>query len=419
MKVLVCGADGFIGRALCERIEREGHCVIRGRRHASGPDELSADYSTDIDPEPWRAKLAGIDVVVNAVGILVERGAQTFDAIHRRAPCALFSACVAVGVRQVIQISALGAQRRDTAYFDSKCAADEYLLDLPIDAYVVRPALVYGRDGKSAAFFRMLASLPVHVLPAGGRQRVSPVHIDDLADVVARLLRAPAASLDHRCIDVAGATQIEYREMLSIYRASMRFAPAYRIGVPRFAVDAVAWLFDRVSGAMLTRDTWHMLQSGNTADAAETTAVLGHPPQAIADFIGADGAALRNEALSSWRSAWLRIALAAVWLWTAFVSAFLYPHADSLAMLHRAGLDGAVANAALYGSAALDAAMGFATLCKPGRRLWASQFLLVSAYSIVVAIALPEMLIHPFGPLLKNLPILAVLCVLFNEETRS
>ncbi|MEK7919688.1 NAD(P)H-binding protein, partial [Burkholderia contaminans] len=107
-------------------------------------------------------------------------------AVHRAAPCALFTACCRAGVRRVIQISALGVERGNTRYFASKCAADRFLKTLPIDFRIVRPALVYGTDGASARFFRMLASLPVQVLPAGGHQRLRPVHVDDLAEVVAR-----------------------------------------------------------------------------------------------------------------------------------------------------------------------------------------------------------------------------------------
>jgi hypothetical protein len=48
-----------------------------------------------------------------------------------------------------------------------------------------------------------------------------------------------------------------------------------------------------------------------------------------------------------------------------------------------------------------------------------AQVLLIAGYSVLIAIALPEFLWHPFGPILKNLPILALLFVLFNEETQA
>ncbi len=97
MIVLVLGASGFIGSAVVDALRAAGHRVIEGRRHSSGAhdeDTVAVDFTRDFDAATWRAKLRGVDAVVNAVGILRERGTQTFDALHVRAPRALFAACV-------------------------------------------------------------------------------------------------------------------------------------------------------------------------------------------------------------------------------------------------------------------------------------------------------------------------------------
>ena len=59
--------------------------------------------------EVWLPRLAGVDAVVNAAGLLRESGAQRFDTVHVAAPTALFDACARCGVRRVVQVSALGA----------------------------------------------------------------------------------------------------------------------------------------------------------------------------------------------------------------------------------------------------------------------------------------------------------------------
>ncbi|MBN3788434.1 SDR family oxidoreductase [Burkholderia sp. Ac-20353] len=416
MNILVCGANGFIGRALCARLEAGGHCVVRGVRRAAGPGEIAIDYVHDVRPEHWRARLDGIDAVVNAVGILTERRGVTFDTVHRAAPCALFDACRDAGVRQVVQISALGVERGDTAYFATKLAADTYLQTLPIDFRIVRPALVYGATGASARFFRMLASVPVHVLPAGGRQLLRPVHVDDLAELVARLIDRSAAC--ERIVELVGADEVEYREMLATYRRAMGFPPAVRVSLPGALFTAAAALSDRIPGAMLTRDTWTMLHGGNTGEAGASTAALGRPPRGLRGFIGADAAALRDEALATWRRPLLTGALAIVWIWTALASAFVHPLSDSLALLARAHVTGGLAYVALYAACALDFAFGIATVAAPGRRLWAAQIALIAVYSAIIAVAMPDLLAEPFGPVLKNLPILAILVILFSEEVR-
>ncbi|KWC55684.1 SDR family oxidoreductase [Burkholderia ubonensis] len=420
MNILVCGANGFIGRALCARLEAGGHRVVRGvhaGRRAAGPGEIAIDYARDVRPEHWRARLDGIDAVVNAVGMLTGRRGVTLDAVHRAAPCALFDACCGAGVRRIVQISALGVERGDTAYFASKLAADAYLQTLPIDFRIVRPALVYGATGASARYFRMLASLPVHVLPAGGRQLLRPVHVDDLAELVARLIERPAAG--ERIVGVVGADEVEYREMLAIYRRAMGFPPAMRVSVPGALCGAAAALSGRMPGAMLTRDTWAMLRAGNTGELAASSAALGRPPRGLRAFIGAQAVALRHEALAAWRRPLLTGSLAIVWIWTAIASAFIHPLRDSLALLAHVHLTGISALAALYAACALDFVFGVATVVAPSRRLWAAQIVLIVAYSAVIAVAMPGLLAEPFGPVLKNVPILAVLLILFAEEERS
>ncbi|KVR60541.1 NAD-dependent dehydratase [Burkholderia ubonensis] len=420
MNILVCGANGFIGRALCARLEAGGHRVVRGvhaGRRAAGPGEIAIDYARDVRPEHWRARLDGIDAVVNAVGMLTGRRGVTLDAVHCAAPCALFDACCGAGVRRIVQISALGVERGDTAYFASKLAADAYLQTLPIDFRIVRPALVYGATGASARYFRMLASLPVHVLPAGGRQLLRPVHVDDLAELVARLIERPAEG--DRIVDVVGADEVEYREMLAIYRRAMGFPPAMRVSVPGALFAAAATLSGRMPGAMLTRDTWAMLRAGNTGELAASSAALGRPPRGLRAFIGAQAVALRHEALAAWRRPLLTGSLAIVWIWTAIASAFIHPLRDSLALLAHVHLTGISALAALYAACALDFVFGVATVVAPSRRLWAAQIVLIVAYSAVIAVAMPGLLAEPFGPVLKNVPILAVLLILFAEEERS
>jgi uncharacterized protein YbjT (DUF2867 family) len=417
MNIFICGANGFIGQALGYALEQDGHRVLRGVRTATRDDEVAIDFTTDANTNIWLDRLRGINVVINAVGILVERGEQTFDLIHHRTPVALFEASRLVGVQRIIQISALGAQTGDTRYFQSKRAADDYLRSSPVPHHILQPALVYGTNGTSSRYFRALSSLPVHHLPAGGHQPLRPIHVDELAEIVVRLLRNRQA--DQPVLELVGGTEVEYGQMLAAYRASMGLPKAWRITIPAFAISTSAALLNRVPGSMLTRDTWRMLQAGSTADAAPTTQALGRPPAGIETFIQPDDAArLRGEAYAQWQPKLLRGALAITWIWTAICSAFIYPQAESLALLGRIHVHGAIALATLYLAAALDGIFGIATILRPGRRLWATQAMLIIGYSIIVAIGLPDFLWHPFGPVLKNVPILALLVILLSEERR-
>uniref|UniRef100_UPI00333F22CC SDR family oxidoreductase n=1 Tax=Castellaniella defragrans TaxID=75697 RepID=UPI00333F22CC len=417
MKVLVCGASGFVGRAIADRLARDGHQVVRGVRRPASPAEIAIDYMADLSAEQWLARLEGIDAVVNAVGILVERGGQTFECLHAQAPIALFAACRQRDVRRVIQISALGADSRETPYFASKCAADDFLLAQALPAHVIRPSLVYGHDGDSASFFRVMASLPIHPLPAGGRQALRPIHVDDLSGLVSRLLDAGDDADHPACIEAVGGTPVSYREMLGLYRKGMGLPAAIPVGIPAWVMRGTAAIGGWIPSSTLTPETWRMLRRGNTADARQTASVLGKAPRGIETFIEPAAApALRAEAVAAWQPMMLRLALAVVWIMSAIVSLALYPRAASFALLERFNLQGIAAGFAFYGACALDFGLGIATLIKPGRRLWLIQMAVVLIYSALIAIVLPEFLIDPFGPILKNIPILALLIVLLNEE---
>lgn len=113
-----------------------------------------------------------------------------------------------------------------------------------------------------------------------------------------------------------------------------------------------------------------------------------------------------------------RIALATIWLYTAAICFFVYPVEDSLALLRRVSLEGVPAYVALYGGAALDLAFGLATWLVPGRRLWLLQGSLTVVYSLIIVATMPDMLTHPFGPVLKNVAVVAVLYALWREDGR-
>jgi uncharacterized protein YbjT (DUF2867 family) len=284
MRILVSGARGFIGSALSARLAAAGHDVWHGVRRARGPRDVLLDYTQPFDKLAWRTRLEQFDVVVNAVGILVESGRQGFEQLHQLGPVALFEAAAAAGVRRVLQVSALGAATGDTPYFRTKLAADRRLMELPLAWQILRPSLVFGPSGDSAKMFRLLASLPVVPLPAGGHQQVQPVHIDDLCEGALKLL--DPAMQPQQCIDAVGAQALEYREMLATYRRSLGLAPALPVAIPGALIAFAAQTLGRLPGVILTPDNWKMLQSGSTADPAPFTALLGHAPLPIDQFIG-------------------------------------------------------------------------------------------------------------------------------------
>ena len=101
MKILLCGATGFIGRHLEQALIASGHHVVRAIRQPKRADDISVDFVRDTDAAIWLPRLMGIDVVVNAVGILRDSTAVPMQAVHADTPKALFTACAQVGCKVV------------------------------------------------------------------------------------------------------------------------------------------------------------------------------------------------------------------------------------------------------------------------------------------------------------------------------
>lgn len=409
-RIALVGAGGFIGARLGEALSRAGFPV-----RPLGRGEV--DFCRAPQPQRWRTALQGTQVLVNAAGIFNERGACGFEAAHVHGPRALFDACAALGIA-VIQVSALGADAGAQSRFHaSKREADDALLALGVPCIVLQPSLVYGRGGASATLFDALAALPLIPLPGRGDQRLQPVHVDDVACAVVNIVRRGFYPRER--LALVGPRALTLREYLAELRRGMGLGEARFLPVPERIVSAAAALGGRFGG-MLDAESWRMLRRGNTGDAAPLAALLGRPPRPAGEFITPETrrGALRDASLA-WLLPLLRLSIALVWLGAALVSAGLYPVAESRAMLARVGLSGHVATLALYGAVALDAALGFATLLMRKRRaLWMLQIGVILLYSLTIAFALPEQWLHPFGPMLKNLPLLAALLLLWRLEPR-
>jgi uncharacterized protein YbjT (DUF2867 family) len=419
MVILITGATGFIGRRLVNALRAAGHTVIAASRHAkSSANSVSADFTRDLDSAQWLPKLAGVDIVINAVGILREQGEQTFEKIHTRAPQALFKACATAGVSKVIQISALGADHGSTRYFTSKHAADEYLATLPVAWTIVQPSLVFGEGGTSASLFTLLASLPVIPLPGGGRQQVQPLHIDDVIAAIVEIVAT--SSTDGRRVPLVGPEPISLREFLRRLRGRMQSSIALFVSIPAALMQITARVAELLPGSLLDRETLAMLDAGNTASPAATNQLLKRAPRDVEQLIDDDqrGRVLR-EAQLAWLLPMLRVSIALVWIWTGVVSLGLYPAEESYELLARTGITGALAPVMLYGAAVLDVLVGLATLFMSNRRiLWLLQLAVILGYTIIISFRLPEFWLHPYGPLSKNLVMLAAIYLLYTLEPR-
>jgi uncharacterized protein YbjT (DUF2867 family) len=425
MKILLTGASGLIGAAMAEHWTERGHQVLRSGRGLAvsavhphtDAESLVVDFADPPPSEWWLPHLEGADAVVNAVSIFEEDARSTFDNVHTRAPKSLFTAAARADVPLVVQISALGAEKRaTTAFHRSKQQADDMLRGLPVTSVIVQPSLVYAPDGASATLFNRLALLPVVALPDTSAP-LQPVALRDLVEAVTRMVEhAPSQSCPVQAVGQQAMT-------LQAYVGALRRALGNKrrqavVGIPLSWITACAQGLSRawVRSTFASPDALHMLAQGSSADPADFARWLARPPTPVASFLQPREREWAREHVQLQNLlALMKGSVAAVWMVTGLLSLGLYPVAQSLALLADFGLYGALAQAALYAGAAVDLALGFAVLLAPGRWLpwvWRIQLLVIVGYTALITLRIPHWWLHPFGPLLKNLPMLVGIAML-------
>ena len=418
LRVLLVGGSGFIGRRLDQAL-RDAGCEVTVAARRAAPGVLQVNLATDVRVEQWLPRVADIDVVINAAGAFVERVGNALDALHTAGPAALFEAAAQQGVRRAIQISALGAESGATRYFASKQAADRRLMELPVESVILRPSLVFGPGGGSASVMLCVATMPLLVVPRLFSRPVQPVHIDDLAAAVVLLTMRPAVDM-HAPLAVVGARACSMLEFLQLLRRQLGLAPARVMQVPDALVRLGGSLPPLARTGLLGPDAMKMLAAGSTADPAGLASLLGRPPRDPGEFISRDLApALGAAATLDWTLPLLRWSIALLWLLSGLFSLGIYPLEQSLALLAQVGIPARLQPLLLYGASAMDIALGIAVLAAGHRAvLWRMQIGLVLVYTVVITIWLPAFWLHPFGPITKNIPLLAAFYMLQRLEAR-
>lgn len=284
MKILICGAHGFVGSHLAAALTSAGHDIIKGVRLPRMTDEIPIDYCQDTDEAVWRTRLHGVDAVINAVGVLRDSATRPMSRLHDAAPRALFAAAANSGVSRIVQISALGVGSGIAVpYMQTKQRADDFLQSLQLDWTIFRPSLIYGADAAGTQLFTWLARLPLLFMPDAGRQQVQPIHIDDLTQAVVKLFASDEGR--GRIIACVGKDVVSVADLICSYAVQMGGKPPRIYALPAVAVRVLCYIGDRVSALPLGSDTLAMLAAGRTANPAEFEALLGKPPKIYQDFI--------------------------------------------------------------------------------------------------------------------------------------
>ena len=269
-RVLVTGADGFIGRALCTHLAQRGieHVAVV-RANANG-EAMGAQRVAlgDFAAADWDATLAGIDTIVHLAGrahVLRERTASATPNIVANVHVVrrLLDAAVRARVRRVILASTIKVYGDATspgrpfragdpshpsgAYALSKAEAENVLREVAqthgIEAVVLRLPLVYG-PGVKGNFLKLLEAIAGRRrLPlAGVANQRSLLYVGNAVSAIEAALTAPA--LVGEVLPLADAESISTPRLIEALARAIGVSTAqYR--VPTIALRAGAALTGR------------------------------------------------------------------------------------------------------------------------------------------------------------------------------
>ena len=253
--VLVTGATGFVGSALATRAMAEGYVVktLSRTNWASSPAvPVGNRFFGSLPASIPEECLDGVDAVVHCAA----EAAGDYDTCHAvnvEGTTRLARMALRAGVKTFIFLSSQSARPdAPSPYGQTKYAAERSLLEVTgLNVIVLRLGLVTGPGSRGLyqRMERMVQSLPVIPLLAGGAAIIQPIHVDDLCTAVLRCCeQGPAlAKVVLRLGDVEGMSLREFLQLMALTRYGHR---KLMIPVPLWPVELVVRVAEKLHVAL-------------------------------------------------------------------------------------------------------------------------------------------------------------------------
>ncbi len=271
MNICVLGGTGFVGTELVARLALDGHWVRVPTRNLARAERLRVLETIELRvadvhaPSALSQLFTDCDAVINLVGILNQRRAASFQAVHAELPAKIIAAARGAGVRQVLHMSALGAdERAPSQYLRTKAAGEAQLRAAAPSAAqtqpavtIFRPSVIFGAGDSLTNRFARLLRLTAGLLPlARARARFAPIHVADVAEAFRRALGVRASF--GQTYQLCGPEVMTLRE---IVRASARVArlPCHIVPLPDVAARIQGLVMGLLPGKPFSLDNFRSL----------------------------------------------------------------------------------------------------------------------------------------------------------------
>lgn len=283
MIACVFGGTGFLGRRLVQRLAAEGATLRIAARSAS--PETGAARADVRDRQSVAAALAGADAVVNAVSAYVEKRDVTFESVHVHGARTVAEEAARAGVARLVLVSGIGADAQSRSpYIRARGRGELAVCEAFPRATIVRPSAMFGPgDALFAGLADLVRLLPAVPLIGGGRSRLQPVYVEDVADAITRILAKPDTV--GQTFELAGPHTYTLRELIGL---ALRLIDKRRplVPLPFALAELQARFFELLPNPPLTTAQVDLLRSDNLASGSlPGFRELQITPKAVEDIV--------------------------------------------------------------------------------------------------------------------------------------
>jgi len=291
MRILVTGGTGVVGESVVRALHARGHTVRVLSRHAGRGEKWWPEgiegWAGDVANEPSiRGSTEGCEVVLHIAGIVDEQPPErTFQRVNIDGTRYVVLEAERAGVRKLIYVSSLGAERGASPYHKSKYVAEDVVRAFSRDWVIIRPGAVYGPgDDHLSVLLRMVRTLPMVPTVGDGNQQFEPVWHEDLA----KALVVAVDRDDVRCqvLEIAGPERTSQNDLVArLRKLTGRAAP--QVPLPQMLASWGLRALDALGvETPIAQSQLDMLAEGNVIATGRTNAltdVLGIAPTRLDD----------------------------------------------------------------------------------------------------------------------------------------
>jgi uncharacterized protein YbjT (DUF2867 family) len=267
LSVCVLGGTGFVGTELVIRLARDGHWIRVPTRTPGDNDPLRVLETVRLiradvhDPRVLARLFAGVDVVVNLIGILNERGRATFKSVHVDLAAKVVAAARTAGVKRLLHMSSLAAdaEAAPSKYLRTKGEAEVRVrASSPSLAWTIfRPSVIFGDGDSLTNRFARLLRLSGGFLPlARAGARFAPISVEDVAEAFRRALSNRATI--GQTYELCGPQVMTLEEVVRI-TAEVAGLRCSIIRLPDFVALAQAVIMNFLPGKPFSVDNYRSL----------------------------------------------------------------------------------------------------------------------------------------------------------------